>query len=216
MRGVRLNLVLLVAVIGILALNWVLEFDRTKRNFEVLPGMVIPVAYESFSANPVLPDGLTLQPSPAGTVPWRGRRLHYEPTAEDAERAGRELENPFMPADARALARGEAVYEVYCQLCHGITGSGDGSVAQRGFPTPASLLAQNARDLPDGRIFHIVTHGQGNMPGYASQIEPEDRWKAVLRVRQLQQAGPSMDEPMVPGTAGGNEPDSSEEATDEG
>jgi mono/diheme cytochrome c family protein len=191
MRAARLNLVLLVAVIGVLALNWILEFDRTERNFLILPGMVIPVAYESFSANPTLPGGLTEQPPPPGTIPWGGWPLHYEPTAEDAERAGRELENPFGTADVSAVERGRAVYEVYCQLCHGVTGSGDGTVAQRGFPTPASLLAANARNLPDGRIFHIVTYGQGNMPGHASQIEPEDRWRAALWVRQLQaDAGP--------------------------
>jgi len=43
-----------------------------------------------------------------------------------------------------------------------------------------------------------VTYGQGNMPGHASQIEPEDRWKVALWVRHLQQeAGPVVEE-VVP------------------
>ena len=189
--GSRTNLILLIAVAGVFALNWVLEVDPTRRNVEVLPGMVTPVPYESFSANPVLPAGLTQQTPPVGTIPRRGRPLHYQPTPADAERAGRELHNPFPSEDPQALARGRFVYETYCQLCHGATGTGDGVVAQRGYPTPASLLAANARGLPDGRIFHIVTYGQGNMPGHASQLETEDRWKVALWVRQLQQdAGP--------------------------
>jgi mono/diheme cytochrome c family protein len=79
------------------------------------------------------------------------------------------------------------VYTIYCRVCHGPAGEGDGTVAQRGFPTPPSLLAANARNYADGRIFHIVSFGQGNMPGYAAQIEPADRWKATLWVRRLQE-----------------------------
>jgi hypothetical protein len=48
------------------------------------------------------------------------------------------------------------------------------------------LLAENAMKLPDGTIFHLITYGRGNMPSLASQIEPMDRWRAVLGVRSLQ------------------------------
>jgi len=194
----KLNWVLLLAVIGIFALNWSLQPDPTQTNFEFLPGMVFAVPYESFTANPVLAGGVTMQVPPAGTIPRGQLPLHYEATPEDAERAGRELENPFSYAAAadpvaadEMLARGELVFSVYCQLCHGVGGEGDGTVAKRGFPTPPSLLAPNARNLADGRLFHIATFGQGNMPGHASQIEPADRWRAVLWVRHLQaEAGP--------------------------
>ncbi len=191
----KLNWALLLVVIGVLALNWGLESDPTQRNFDFLPGMVTPVAYESFTANPVLAGGMTMQIPPAGTIPRQGVPLHFEATPEDAQRAGLELVNPFAGDDAGALARGEFVFDTYCLVCHGASGVGDGPVASRGFPTPASLLAPNARGFPDGRIFHVVTHGQGNMPGHASQIAPEDRWKVTLWVRHLQQeAGPVVEE----------------------
>ena len=67
------------------------------------------------------------------------------------------------------------------------------------FPTPPSLVAPKARELPDGRIFHIATFGQGNMPSHAAQIEPEDRWKAVMWVRQLQAAAPPLTEEPADG-----------------
>lgn len=194
----KLNWVLLILFVAVFALDWVLERDPTRRNFEVLPGMVTPVAYESFSANPVLDAGMTLQTPPEGTIPRGDLPLPYEATPEDAKRAGRELENPFSADDSQAVARGEFVFNTYCLLCHGAKGEGDGPVASRGFPTPASLLAANARDMADGTIFHIVTYGQGNMPGHASQLEPEDRWKVALWVRRLQQeAGPVIDAPGV-------------------
>jgi mono/diheme cytochrome c family protein len=193
--GAKLNWVLLALVIGILALNWVLETDPTQRNIEVLPGMVTSVAYESFTVNPVLAGGMTMQTPPSGTIPRQHLPLHYEATPEDAVRAGLELENPIERDDVEAKARGEFIFNTYCKTCHGATGEGDGPVASRGFPTPASLLAPNARNIADGKIFHVVTYGQGNMPGHASQIEPEDRWKVTLWVRHLQlEAGPVVEE----------------------
>ncbi len=193
----KLNWGLLLAVIGVFALSWSLEPDPTKRNFEFLPGMVSAVPYESFTANPVLAGGVTMQLPPAGTIPRWHLPIHFEATPEEAERAGRELENPFSADDVLALEQGEWVFETYCQLCHGSGGEGDGTVAMRGFPTPPSLLAPKARELPDGRIFHIATFGQGNMPSHAAQIEPEERWKAVMWVRQLQQATPPAREKQV-------------------
>jgi hypothetical protein len=40
--------------------------------------------------------------------------------------------------------------------------------------------------MRDGQMFHVLTKGQGNMPSYAVQVAPEDRWKAILHVRTLQ------------------------------
>jgi hypothetical protein len=40
--------------------------------------------------------------------------------------------------------------------------------------------------MDDAQIFSIITNGSGSMPYYSAQITREDRWKAVLRVRQLQ------------------------------
>jgi mono/diheme cytochrome c family protein len=186
MRATIVNSLLLVLVTGLLSVNWVTRSDPAKRNFEVLPDMVASVPYDSFSANPNFRNGQTLQPPVAGTVVRGMMPLHYLPTPADAQRAGRELTNPFALNDARALARGAAVYATYCEICHGAAGKGDGTVSQRGYPTPPSLLAQKARDLPDGQIFHILTYGQNNMPSYAAQVERDDRWKAILHVRRLQ------------------------------
>jgi hypothetical protein len=42
--------------------------------------------------------------------------------------------------------------------------------------------------MRDGQLFHVVTYGQGNMSGYASQIGEDDRWRAVAHVRHLQRS----------------------------
>ncbi len=182
----RLNLVLLIVLVSLAAFNWRLESNSTERGLEFVPEMVRSIAAESFSANPVLSHGMTLQQPPDGTIARGLPPLRFVPTLEDALRAGADLQNSFSAEDSSALERGQAIFSRYCALCHGHAGLGDGTVAQRGFPTPPSLLGPNARAMLDGQMFHIITVGQGNMPGHAAQLDRADRWKAVLWIRELQ------------------------------
>ena len=39
-------------------------------------------------------------------------------------------------------------------------------------------------------MFHVVTCGQGNMPSYAAQVSTEERWKAILHIRRIQESQP--------------------------
>lgn len=182
------NALLLLALVGLLSLNWVLRSDPAKRNFDFLPNMVQSVPYDSFAANPNFADGKTLREPVPGTIIRGQLPLHYAATPADAVRAGRELINPVARNKA-ALSRGAVVYANYCETCHGPAGKGDGRVAQRGFPAPPSMLAPKAMQMADGQMFHVLTYGQGNMPSYAAQIERADRWAVVAYVRTLQQAG---------------------------
>lgn len=189
-----LNVSLLVVLALLTALNWGLGRDTSERGIEFVPEMVHAVSAEAYSASPVLAGGMTLQQPPEGTIPRGWPPLRLAATPEDALRAGVELENPFALDDPQALARGQVVFSRYCAVCHGPAGQGDGPVAQRGFPTPPPLPAPHARDMRDGQIFHIITFGQVNMPGYAAQLDREDRWRAVLRVREIQSEAPLIDD----------------------
>lgn len=186
----KLNFWLFLALLCTVALCWIVkERDVRRPNYEFLPEtqMAYPVAYDSFSPNPNFADGLTLRSPPKGTIA-RGHLppLHYQPTPEDALRAGRELQNPFSEDDSRRLKRGSDVFGNFCQVCHGPIGDGNGPVTQRGFPLSASLLADRAVRIKDGQMFHVLTYGQGRMPALAAQLSPEDRWSAILHVRMLQ------------------------------
>lgn len=184
-----LNILLLAAFLISAGLNWAVWSDRSRPYFEFLPEMVRAVGYEAFASNPVFADGKTLQTPVKGTIPRGFLPLHYQATPEDALRAGEELINPFGIEDKPALQRGSFIFSQFCQVCHGPQGTGDGPVAQRGYPPPASLLGPKALEMKDGQIFHVLTYGQGNMPSYATQISREDRWKVILFVRSLQKKG---------------------------
>lgn len=182
-----LNPILLGALCALALLTWAIGGDTSEPNYEFLPGMVYSIPYDSFAANPNFPDGKTLQPPIPGTIARGQLPLHFEATEEGAARAGRELHSPFAPGDADSLRRGAKAYAIFCIPCHGPAGRGDGLVTQRGFPPPPSLLIEKTQSMADGQLFHILTHGQGNMPPYAAQVNPDDRWKIILHIRSLQE-----------------------------
>lgn len=186
----KLNLWLFLALLCTVALCLIVkERDVSRPNYDFLPEaqMAYTAAYDSFAPNLNFPNGLTLRSPPTGTIA-RGYLplFRYQPTSEDALRAGRELKNPFSEDDSRRLKRGSDVFDNVCQICHGPIGEGNGPVTQRGFPLSASLLAERAVRMKDGQMFHVLTYGQGRMPALAAQLSPEDRWSAILHVRMLQ------------------------------
>ena len=126
-----------------------------------------------------------------GTIPRSYQRYPFEDRGtkiEDAQAVGLLLENPLQP-EMDVLERGKEVYDVFCIACHGSLGEGDGPViGPDRFPAPPSLHSDQARGYADGTLYHIITKGVAKMPGYAQQVEPDDRWKTILYVRALQRA----------------------------
>lgn len=181
-----LNVSLLLALVAVVSANWLATPNRARPNLEFLPQMAHSPRYNAFGPNPNFADGSTLQSPEAGTIARKHMPLHYAATPQDAARAGEELRSPVAPDNGWARQRGEFVFAAFCQECHGAGGAGNGPVVQRGFPPPPSLLADHARGLKEGQIFHILTYGQNNMPSYASQLSRDDRWNVIAYLRTLQ------------------------------
>lgn len=195
-----INGLLLLAIVAFLALSALPGKDPQRPNLEFWPEaqMAHTPAYKSFTANPNFADGMTLRSPLAHTLARGQMALHYEATPADALRAGLELHNPFAANDPPRLQRGATLFATFCQVCHGSTGQGNGPVTQHGFPAPPSLLADRARQMKDGQMFHILTYGQGNMSTYAGQLSPHDRWCAILHVRKLQEQEKPSAKPSIP------------------
>ncbi len=173
----------LLMALSLLLLSCERKVERGKYQFFFEMHDSIP--YDAFDDNPFTADGKTLREPPKGTIPRGYKPYHYDKTPQDAERAGRELKNPF-PRTHENLARGEELYKTFCMVCHGPTGGGDGPVSGK-FPPPQSFQSDYMKTHPEGRIYHTITQGSYLMGSYASQILPEDRWKIVLYVQTLQQ-----------------------------
>jgi mono/diheme cytochrome c family protein len=82
--------------------------------------------------------------------------------------------------------RGHERYDVFCSVCHGLTGNGDGMIVRRGFRRAASFNDDRMRQAPVGHFFDAITNGWGAMPSYASQIPVQDRWAIITYIRALQ------------------------------
>jgi mono/diheme cytochrome c family protein len=196
MPRIVLNVVLAALLAGSLALAWGIHRDPTTPNYRfIMQDMADSIPSDAQSPNALLPGGRTAQLPIEGTIA-RGRApLRYaKPTGEGA-RPGLELINPLRKAaaeDSEVLAgfvsEGQQAFRIYCFPCHGGGGKGDGPVAQRGYPPPASLLAEPAINRTDGEIYHIIADGLGNMPAYGNLVAPETRWRIVLYIRSLQEA----------------------------
>lgn len=122
-------------------------------------------------------DGASARPSVEGTV------------ARGAVKAAEEAAAP-PPVTADLVALGRERFDIFCSVCHGLTGEGDGRVVQRGFPSPPSYLSARLRAAPAQHFFDVMTHGYGVMYPYADRVPPQERWAIVAYIRALQAATP--------------------------
>jgi cytochrome c553 len=91
-----------------------------------------------------------------------------------------------MPITRELLERGRERFDIYCSVCHGRTGGGNGMIVQRGFPVPPSYHIDRLRQAPVGHFFDVMTQGYGIMYSYAERVKPEDRWAIAAYIRALQ------------------------------
>lgn len=97
-----------------------------------------------------------------------------------------------LTADSAAalIRRGEERFGIYCAVCHGKSGNGQGVTSKYGVPGIANLHESrfNTGTYPDGRMFEVITHGKGMMGPYGANIPVRDRWAIISYVRTLQAA----------------------------
>ncbi len=127
------------------------------------------------------PDGGTVRPPVEGTVPRDGA-LYTVESPEEAETAN--VNN--VPVTEFVLARGKNRFNTFCSPCHAKNAEGNGLVVARGFTPPPSLLRPETKAMSDGRLYHVISHGQNIMPSYADKLTPVDRWAVVHYLRTLQ------------------------------
>lgn len=117
----------------------------------------------------------------------------------------------IVEVDQAFIRRGQMQYMIHCYTCHGADGRGVGPtkiamnrLAQydQGVPAaqktgtvpfiPANLIDSKfaAGTYANGKVFNVITKGQGTMSGLGPMIKVKDRWAiiAYLRAMQVSQA----------------------------
>lgn len=129
--------------------------------------------YDTYAPAPLWKNGTEAQHPPAGTV------------SQDALARAAAAKTP-PKVTAALLKRGRQRFDIYCAPCHGLTGSGDGIIVQRGFPPPPSYHSPRLMAAPAQHFFDVITNGYGIMYSYADRVSPHDRWAIVTYIRALQ------------------------------
>lgn len=163
--------------------------------------------YKAFKKSEFFNDDKAMRDLPEGTVPrgllrenkafYTGKKENADPNAQvqtTTDATGNTLVSSFpnditefpMPINEETLNRGQERYNVYCIVCHGPTGNGDGMIVRRGFPKPPTYNDDRLRNAPVGHFFDVMTNGWGKMNSYAAQIPAADRWAIVAYIRTLQ------------------------------
>lgn len=107
----------------------------------------------------------------------------YENTVEEYEKAGAELVNPVVFTE-EVYVNAKAKYEIFCIHCHGEKGAGNGILVENGkFAAPPAY--QGIEGLTQGKMFHTLHYGKGNMGSHAGQLTREERWELVHYVQTL-------------------------------
>lgn len=161
----------------------------TREQWHRAPGPDDAVALVPWFAT--MHKGIAIQPykmprQPAeGAVPVTGTE-HIPPAVPQNQPELDLIVNPVQRT-AASLERGRDRYDIYCAVCHGDKGLGDGPVATKLANAVRNLTDQRVLDQTDGWIYGVITNGFGAlMPEYGSRIRPEDRWHIVNYMRTLQ------------------------------
>jgi mono/diheme cytochrome c family protein len=116
-----------------------------------------------------------------GLVPIDGGEAIYRVSA------GTEIQPPIDMTQSAVIARGKAVYLIYCAQCHGHNYDGNGTVGQSFAPLPTDLRSSSVQDSPAGVLFKNVSYGipDGRQPPLHATITADDRWRVVAFVKSL-------------------------------
>jgi mono/diheme cytochrome c family protein len=91
-----------------------------------------------------------------------------------------------IPVTQELIDRGQDRYNIYCIVCHGPVGAGDGMIVRRGFSQPPTYHDDRLRNAPVGHFFDVMTNGWGKMNSYSDKLSAADRWAVVAYIRTLQ------------------------------
>ena len=174
---------------------WARNHQSPNPRVHPIPDMDNQKHYKKQGANPAFLDKRSMRLPVAGTVAVGELRASDHLYRGKSGGDWAKTFPPELSVDAAFLDRGEQRYNIYCSVCHGYRGDGNGMVAKRaiqvnamatGWNAPTNLHTAEPVTQPVGKLFNSITNGIRTMPAYGSQIPVEDRWAIVAYVRALQ------------------------------
>ena len=157
-------------------------FNPSKPNYQYFPNMYESVGYKTYAESDAFRDGIEAQ-LPAASFVALVWSAYENPDANDGYKAAMaDLKSP-LAITAKHRADGKELYGVYCAVCHGAKGDGQGILMKRekflGIPSYAD------REITDGSIYHVLMYGKNAMGSHAGQVNATERWQIAQHVMYL-------------------------------
>ena len=175
-----------ITVIALVLVAFVSCQKDSRPNYQFMPNMYEPVGYETYGEYEIFPGEQSALLPAEGTIARGYSIFDYVNTTEDFERAKLELMSA-LDSTQIDLVRGKELYDIYCGLCHGNKGDGQGNLVKRekilGIPSYDDV----GRAITLGGIYHTIYYGKNAMGSYANQINEEERWQVVAYVLKLKE-----------------------------
>ena len=176
------------SLIKIIVLVLVLAFfasckKDSRPNYQFFPNMYEAVSYEAYG-EAAFPNGVEAQLPVEGTIPRGFVPFEIENSTEGYNLAKETLKSPLDSTQVD-LGRGKELYDIYCGICHGNKGKGQGVLVKRekilGIPSYDDV----GRAINEGSIYHTMYYGKNAMGSYANQLNVEERWQVTAYVLKL-------------------------------
>lgn len=155
----------------------------TAPNYQFMPNMYESAGYETYG-EASFRDGVEAQLPAEGSVPRGHIPFDIDNTTEGYELAKASLTNP-LDSTAVDLERGKELYNIYCGICHGTKGDGQGNLVKREKILGIPSYDDAGRAITAGSIYHTIYYGKNAMGSYANQLNEEERWQVVSYVLKL-------------------------------
>lgn len=170
------------SLLFILGLSAVSCVENSNPNYQYMPNMYETVSYEPYGAYGIFENEQEAKLPVEGSIPRGWRPYEYEKSNEGYAAAKEELENP-LPYTEGNLEAGRDLYNIYCAVCHGDNGDGQGILVQR--EKILGIPSYDTRDITEGSTYHVMYYGLNAMGSYASQTSIEERWQITHYVMTL-------------------------------
>ncbi len=162
-------------------------FDESKPNYQYMPNMYEPIGYETYGEYSIFEEGQSAMLPVAGTIPRGWMPYEYENSTAGMDSARVTLKNPYRVTQEN-LDNGKVLYDIYCGVCHGAKGDGQGILMKNEVFLGIPSYADPGRVITEGSIYHVQMYGLNAMGSYASQTNELERWQITMHVQNLMAA----------------------------